>query len=85
MNQFTRVHNILLSSDSLSNWQQFDPNAKEMDNDISKATKYVEQEVEKYAIELSDENVNKYIIEVSERTAKSASFTSLYVCYIYFF
>jgi len=82
LKEFTSFHNILLSSDSLSNWQQFDPKAEEMENDVRKATKYVEQEVEKYAFELSDENVNKYIIDVSIRTAKSASFTSLLHCEI---
>jgi len=38
-----------LSSDGLSNWQEMDPSAKEFNNDITKATQFLEEQVIKYA------------------------------------
>jgi len=66
-----------LSSDGLSNWQKMDPSAKELNDDITKATLFLEEQVIKYAFFLSTKKEKNELISMAYDSSKHPTFDSV--------
>jgi len=77
--EFVKKHENHLSSDALSNWQSTDPNEKEMNNHVIKATYALEQRVAEFANYLNDKEISKKFSEVALESAKHPVFSAVSV------